>query len=177
MFIYHFGGNRVSKIKWIRNILIVWILTGLWHGAEWNFVIWGLYFGILLLLEKLFLNKILEKAPNIIKRVYLLLIVMISFIIFSGESVQEILNNILGLFGINKASLISSESIYYLKSYFVVLVAGIIGSTPLMKTLFTKEKMRKIVNCLEPIFLVFVFVISTSYIIDGSFNPFLYFRF
>ena len=102
---------------------------------------------------------------------------MISFIIFSGENVQEILNNISGLFGINKAKFISSESIYYLKSYFVVLVSGIIGSTPLMKTLFTKEKMRKFVNCLEPIFLIFVFVISTSYIIDGSFNPFLYFRF
>ena len=177
MFIFHFGGNRVSKIKWIRNILIVWILTGLWHGAEWNFVIWGLYFGILLLLEKLFLNKILEKVPNFIKRIYLLLIVMISFIIFSGENVKEILNNISGLFGINKASIFSNESIYYLKSYFVVLIVGIIGATPLMKNLFTKEKIKKFVNCLEPIFLVVIFVISTSYIIDGSFNPFLYFRF
>lgn len=153
------------------------MLTGLWHGAEWNFVIWGLYFGILLLIEKIFLNKILEKTPNIIKRIYLLLIVMISFIIFNGESISEILENIGGLFGIGNIQLISNESVYYLKSYFIVLIVGIIGSTPLMKKLFIKEKFHKIINCLEPIFLVLVFIISTSYIIDGSFNPFLYFRF
>ncbi len=171
------GGNRVSKIKWIRNILIVWMLTGLWHGASWNFVIWGLYFGILLLIEKLFLNKILDKLPNIIKRIYLLLIVMISFIIFNGNGVNEILKNITGLFGIGGISAISSESLYYFKSYLIVLVIGIIGATPIMKNFFQKEKLSKFVNCLEPIFLVLILLISTSYIVDGSFNPFLYFRF
>ena len=171
------GGNRVSKIKWIRNILIVWMLTGLWHGASWNFVIWGLYFGILLLIEKLFLNKILDKLPNIIKRIYLLLIVMISFIIFNGNGVNEILKNITGLFGIGGISAISSESLYYFKSYLIVLIIGIIGATPIMKNFFQKEKLSKFVNCLEPIFLVLILLISTSYIVDGSFNPFLYFRF
>ena len=171
------GGNRVSKLKWIRNILIVWILTGLWHGASWNFVIWGLYFGILLLVEKLFLNKFLEKIPNIFKRLYLLIIVMISFIIFNGEGVSQILRNIGGLVGIGGVPLISSESLYYLKSYFIVLLVGIIGATPLVKNIIKSKKLSKISNYLEPVFLVIVLIISTSYIIDGSFNPFLYFRF
>ena len=171
------GGNRVSKLKWIRNILIVWILTGLWHGASWNFVIWGLYFGILLLVEKLFLNKFLEKIPNIFKRVYLLIIGMISFIIFNGEGVSQILRNIGGLVGIGGVPLISSESLYYLKSYFIVLLVGIIGATPLVKNIIQSKKLSKIANYLEPVFLIIVLIISTSYIIDGSFNPFLYFRF
>ena len=171
------GGNRVSKLKWIRNILIVWILTGLWHGASWNFVIWGLYFGILLLVEKLFLNKFLEKIPNIFKRLYLLIIVMISFIIFNGEGVSQILRSIGGLVGIGGVPLISSESLYYLKSYLVVLLVGIIGATPLVKNIIQSKKLSKIANYLEPVFLTIVLIISTSYIIDGSFNPFLYFRF
>ena len=171
------GGNRVSKLKWIRNILIVWILTGLWHGASWNFVIWGLYFGILLLVEKLFLNKFLEKIPNIFKRLYLLIIVIISFIIFNGEGVSQILRNIGGLVGIDGVPLISSESLYYFKSYFIVLLVGIIGATPLVKNIIQSKKLSKISNYLEPVFLIIVLIISTSYIIDGSFNPFLYFRF
>ena len=171
------GGNRVSKLKWIRNILVVWILTGLWHGAAWNFVIWGLYFGILLLIEKTFLNKFLEKLPNILKRAYLLIIVLISFIIFNGETVTQILTNIGGLIGIGGIKLVSPESLYYLKSYLVILIIAIIGSTPIMKNLAQNKKIHKFVNCLEPIFLAIVLLISTSYIVDGSFNPFLYFRF
>ena len=92
------GGNRVSKLKWIRNIIIVWMLTGLWHGAEWNFVIWGLYFGVLLIIEKVFLLKWLQKIPKVISRIYTLFIVMISFIIFNGEGISTILENIGGLF-------------------------------------------------------------------------------
>ncbi len=152
-------------------------MTGLWHGASWNFVIWGLYFGIILLIEKIFLNKILEKLPSIIKRAYVLIIVIISFIIFNGETSKEIFKNIGGLFGIGGIPLVSSESLYYLKSYLVVLIIGIIGMTPIMKKLLNSEKIHKFINILEPIFLLFVIVISTSYIIDGSFNPFLYFRF
>ena len=146
-------------------------MTGLWHGASWNFVIWGLYFGIILLIEKIFLNKILEKLPSIIKRAYVLII------IFKGETSKEIFKNIGGLFGIGGIPLVSSESLYYLKSYLVVLIIGIIGMTPIMKKLLNSEKIHKFINILEPIFLLFVIVISTSYIIDGSFNPFLYFRF
>ena len=171
------GGNRVSKLKWIRNIMVVWFLTGLWHGAEWNFIIWGLYFGILLVIEKMFLLKYLQKIPKFITMIYTNIVVMISFIIFNGNGATQILENIGGLIGIGNVPVISEESIYYLKSYLVVLVIGIIGATPILKNLVNKAKIHKIVNILEPIFLLCILIISTSYIIDGSFNPFLYFRF
>ena len=171
------GGNRVSKVKWIKNIFVVWMLTGLWHGAEWNFLIWGVYFGIILLLEKLFLGKFLENVPQIISRIYVLIIVMISFIIFNSESFVQVKDNVLGLIGMNKIPMFSLESIYYIKSYFVIFLIGIIGATPLMEKLITTKKMEKVTLILEPVFLVMVLFISTSYIVDGSFNPFLYFRF
>ncbi len=171
------GGNRVNIFKFIRNILIVWFLTGLWHGAAWNFIIWGLYFGILLILEKLVLSKFLQKIPKFITRLYTLLIVMISFVIFNGEETKQILQNIGGLIGINNIPLLSQESIYYFKSYFIVILIGIIGATPIVKNIVINKKIYKIANIIEPIFLLFVLVISTSYIVDGSFNPFLYFRF
>lgn len=171
------GGSRVTKLKWIRNILIVWILTGLWHGAQWNFIIWGLYFGILLIIEKVFLEKFLTKLPKFISRIYTLIIVMISFIIFSGESTKEILQNIGGLIGIKTNSFATPESIYYFKSYLVIIILGIIGATPLMKNICSNEKLHKVINILEPVCLLAILVVSTSFIIDGSFNPFLYFRF
>ena len=157
--------------------MVVWFLTGLWHGAEWNFIIWGLYFGILLVIEKMFLLKYLQKIPKFITMIYTNIVVMISFIIFNGNGATQILENIGGLIGIGNVPVISEESIYYLKSYLVVLVIGIIGATPILKNLVNKAKIHKIVNILEPIFLLCILIISTSYIIDGSFNPFLYFRF
>ena len=173
------GGNRVSKIKWIRNLLIVWFLTGLWHGAAWNFVIWGLMFGVLLILEKTILKNIIEKIPKVIKHIFVLLIVMISFIIFSGSKIDSILEEILGLFGIGTVGLTSNLSTYYLKSYFITLLIGIIGSTPLIKIILNKLELKipKILNILEIIVMALLLIICTAYIIDGSFNPFLYFRF
>ena len=172
------GGNRVSKIKWIRNIFIVWLLTGLWHGSAWNFIIWGLYFGTLLIIEKIFLNKYLEKLPKILSRIYVLIIVMISFIIFSGENMKQIIQNIGGLVGCAESNFISKESLYYFKSYLVVFIVAILGATPILKNIIQSRKnIDKFINILEPIYLLIIFVISTSYIIDGSFNPFLYFRF
>ena len=171
------GGNRVSKIKWFRNILIVWLLTGLWHGAAWNFILWGVYFGVLLIIEKVFLDKYLQKIPKILSRAYVLVIVMISFIIFSGESMVQIIQNLGGLIGITGESLLSQESLYYFKSYFIVLLVAIIGATPILKDFFNNKKLQKVTNVLEPIYLLLIFAICTSYIIDGSFNPFLYFRF
>ncbi len=153
------GGNRVSKIKWLRNIMIVWLLTGLWHGAEWNFIIWGIYFGILLIIEKIFLLKRAEKIPKIFKIAYTLFFVMISFIIFNGN---EIIENIKGLFGIGNIPIISKESIYYLKSYLVVILIGIIGATPIIKNIVKKEKIKKIINGLEPIYLFSILLLSTS---------------
>ena len=175
------GGNIVSKMKHLRNILIVWLLTGIWHGASWNFVIWGLMFGIILIIEKLFLKKYLEKLPNFIRRIYVLFIVMISFIIFNADTISDAISNIIGLFGFNKETFINNYTIYYLKSYFIILVIAIIASTPLIKKQLENMKknkfMNKLINILEPIYIVSLLLIVTSYLIDNSYNPFLYFRF
>jgi len=171
------GGNRVSTLKWIRNIIIVWLLTGLWHGAAWNFIIWGLYFGILLIIEKIFLEKTLKKLPKVLARIYVLIIIMISFIIFNGEEWSQILKNIGGLVGIGNMPIVSEESIYYLKSYLIVIIIGIIGATPILKNILACDRIHKFINYIEPIFLLAMLILCTSYIIDGSFNPFLYFRF
>lgn len=175
------GGSREGTKKLVRNILIVWALTGIWHGASWNFVIWGLYFGIILLIEKLFLKKYLEKLPGFIQRIYVLFIVMISFIIFNANNMKEVWSNIIGLFGVNGEKLINKFTIYYLKNYFVVIIIAIIASTPIIKNLIKKliqnKKINKIINILEPILIVFILIIITSYAVDNSYNPFLYFRF
>ena len=175
------GGSRVSKLKFIRNIFIVWFLTGMWHGAEWTFIVWGLYFAVILLIEKKFLSKILDKIPAIFSRLYVILIIMISFIIFDSSSLNLGINNIIGLFNFKNIPLVSNEAIYYLRSYFVLIVLGIILSTPILKNLYIKlsenMKLKKMLNIAEPILLVILLLVSTSYLIDGSFNPFLYFRF
>ena len=175
------GGNRKETIILVRNIFIVWALTGIWHGASWTFVIWGLMFGIMLIIEKLFLTKHLEKMPSILQRIYVLFTVMISFIIFNANSIGEAWNNIIGLFGANGESLINASTVYYLKSYLVVLVIAIIGSTPLLKNIIeklkTKTNANKIINLLEPIAMASILIIVTAYLVDNSYNPFLYFRF
>lgn len=175
------GGNRKETIILVRNIFIVWALTGIWHGANWTFVIWGLMFGIMLIIEKLFLTKHLEKMPSILQRIYVLFTVMISFIIFNANSIGEAWNNIIGLFGANGESLIHASTVYYLKSYLVVLVIAIIGSTPLLKNIIeklkTKTNANKIINLLEPIAMTSILIIVTAYLVDNSYNPFLYFRF
>ena len=175
------GGNRVSKIKFLRNILIIWLLTGIWHGASWNFIIWGLLFGILLIIEKLWLNKILDKLPNIIKRIYVLFIVMISFIIFNANTMNTAWHNIIGLFGVNKEPFINTYTIYYIKSYLPILIVAIIASTPICKNIIEKLKKKNlinnIINILEPFYIIILLLLVTAYLIDSSYNPFLYFRF
>ena len=175
------GGNRKGTIILVRNIFIVWTLTGIWHGANWTFVIWGLMYGIMLIIEKLFLTKHLEKMPSILQRIYVLFTVMISFIIFNANSIGEAWNNIIGLFGANGENLINASTVYYLKSYLVVLVIAIIGSTPLLKNIIeklkTKTNANKIINLLEPIAMASILIIVTAYLVDNSYNPFLYFRF
>ncbi len=170
------GGNRVSKIKWFRNIFVVWFLTGFWHGAAWNFIIWGLYFALFLLAEKLFLSKFLEKT-NVVKHVYVLFFVMVSFIIFNAANMNEAFSYIGGLFGIGVNGIISSSTVYYLKSYAFILMLGFVGATPLPKKLYNKIKDSRIIYVLQPIVITILLVVITAYLVDGSFNPFLYFRF
>ena len=174
------GGNRVSRIKWMFNIIVVWFLTGFWHGAAWNFIVWGLYFVVFLVLEKLWLGKYIEKA-KVWNHAYVLFFVMISFIIFDATSLQEAGKNILGLFGIGAIGVTSMESIYYLKDYLVIFLAAMIGATPLPKKLYKKAEefpgFKKVVTVAEPIFIIALFLTITAFLVDGSFNPFLYFRF
>ena len=167
------GGSRVKRGRLIFNLLVVWALTGFWHGADWNFVIWGLFFAVLLIIEKFFLLRHLE-AHKIISRVYLLLAVVISFVIFNAGSLTEAAQYICSMFGLGGVPLVSVEAVYYLKSFAFIFVIAIIGATPLPKKLVEKAKA---VQFAEPVFLVMLLVLVTAYLVDGSFNPFLYFRF
>ena len=175
------GGNREGKYKQIRNILIVWLLTGIWHGANWTFLIWGLLFGIILIIEKIWLNKFMEKLPSFIRRIYVLFIVMILFIIFNSDNMSVALTNIKGLFGMNGEAFVNDYTLHYLKSYLPVLIIALLGSTPFIKILIDKLRKNKyvnnIINIIEPILIVVILVVVTSYLIDNSYNPFLYFRF
>ena len=174
------GGNKKGVLKQIRNILIVWSLTGLWHGASWNFIVWGLYFGILLILEKFILKKYFSNVPKFIKGIYTLFFVMISFVIFQGDNLSSAFNIIKGLFGLNGELFINNVTLYYLKGYVLFIVLGVIGATNYVKNLVIKisnGKGKKIINILEPIYLLILLIIVTMYLIDSSYNPFLYFRF
>lgn len=175
------GGSRKGTLKLVRNILIVWFLTGIWHGAAYNFILWGLFIGVFLVIEKLWLSKYISKLPKFLRNIYVLFIIMISFIMFNAGSINEAFFNIKGLFGLNKEVFINNYTIYYLKSYLIVLIIAIFGATPLFKNIIEKLKkskcLNKIINILEPIFLVILLLLVTAYLIDSSYNPFLYFRF
>lgn len=173
------GGNRVSKLKWIGNLFIVWFLTGFWHGASWNFIIWGLYFGIILVIEKQFISKCLEKT-KIFKHIYSLTIIIISFLIFNSNTTSEIFTSLKNMFFINNLEFTNQETLYYLKSYLTILIIAIISSTPLLKNIISKlrnTKAKIIIDILEPITYILLLILSTAFLIDESFNPFLYFRF
>ena len=175
------GGSRKGTLRLVRNILIVWFLTGIWHGAAYNFILWGLFIGVFLVIEKLWLSKYISKLPKVLRNIYVLFIIMISFIMFNAGSINEAFFNIKGLFGLNKEVFINNYTIYYLKSYLIVLIIAIFGATPLFKNIIEKLKkskcLNKIINILEPIFLVILLLLVTAYLIDSSYNPFLYFRF
>jgi len=174
------GGNRVSKPRWMINILIVWLATGFWHGAAWNFIIWGLYFAILLMLEKLFLLKITEKLKGI-NHIYVLLLVIISFVIFDSLTINRATNVIGEMFFMKGLPLTTQESVYHLRSYAVIIITGIIGATPIPKKLVLKLREIKagaiVTDVAEPFLLVSLLAVVTAFLVDGSFNPFLYFRF
>ena len=171
------GGNRVSKPRMLFNIFTVWFLTGFWHGAEWNFIVWGLYFGILLTLEKFFYLKHLEKHKAL-GHIYVLFLVAVSFMIFNAGNLNLAFEYVKGMFGGNKLPLVSAEFIYQLKNYGFVLLIGAIGATPLPKKLAERFLPKNSTgDILETAFLIVLLVISTAFLADGSFNPFLYFRF
>ena len=172
------GGNRVSKGRWVFNILTVWMLTGLWHGASWNFVLWGLFFAGFLLLEKWV--PALGKMPRWLQHVYVLFVVMVSFILFNAANLREAGQDILGLVGVGGFPLVSPEAVYYLRSYGILFLAGIFGCTPILRDAcnrFAEGKYQKAAAVLEPVMMAGLLLLCTAYLVDGSFNPFLYFRF
>ena len=166
------GGNRVSKLRWVFNILVVWMLTGLWHGASWNFVLWGLLFAVVLLAEKWL--PVLQKLPALLRHGYVLLIVMLSFVLFNAESLSQAASDMAGLFG--GLPFANTVTLYYLRSYSVVFAVSVIGATPLVKKAAQRIP-EKAAAVLEPLVLIALLLVCTAYLVDGSFNPFLYFRF
>lgn len=171
------GGNRGGIITHLRNILLVWFLTGFWHGASWNFIYWGMFFGVLLILEKLFLRNIVKKLPKVIGLSYTLLAVLVSWVIFSFESTNAILEYLKVMFLGNRV-MFDNLSIYLLLTNLPLFIIGLVGSTPYPKELWLRLRGRlRIEGVAENIYLVFILTLSIAYLVDQSFNPFLYFRF
>ena len=173
------GGNRVGKGRWIFNTLVVWMLTGFWHGASWNFVLWGLLYAVFLMIEKWV--PALKKLPDILRRVYTLLVVMFGFVIFNAVDLSQIGTDMAGLFGFGGLPLVNGETMYYLGSFAVLLIVGIVGSTSVVKNtanrLLEGRKTASVMAVLEPIVLLILLLVCTGYLVDGAFSPFLYFRF
>ena len=174
------GGNRVGRARQLLNILVVWMLTGFWHGAAWNFVVWGLMFAVLLIMEKLWLLKPLSKCRPL-AHLYVVFFVVISFVIFNAENMGQALSDIGGLFGAGGIPLVSAEAVYCLRSFALVLIRAVFGATPLLRNglvrLSQYPTAGKVLNALEPFTLFILLLVMTGYLVDGSFNPFLYFRF
>ena len=175
------GGNRVTKWKWFRNIFIVWLLTGFWHGASWNFIAWGLFFAVLLVMEKMWLGNVLDRMPGVVRHIYVLAAVIFSFVIFNANGFSGAVSEIYGMFGGGGIQGWDGVSLYYFRSYACVFLVAFLGCTPLPKMLIHKLKTEagafKIVQIIEPVWLVVMLLLATAFLVDGSFNPFLYFRF
>ena len=174
------GGNRVAPARRYLNILVVWMLTGLWHGADWNFVLWGLFFAVFLILEKVFLLKPLQKLP-VLSHLYTLLLVAVSFVLFDSAGLSEAAAHLGRMFGAGGVPLATGETLYYLGSYAVTFIIAIIGATPYptrwMNRLSAGPKTGRVLAVAAPVALMALLAVVTAYLVDGSFNPFLYFRF
>ena len=175
------GGNRVSVPRWFFNTLAVWFLTGFWHGANWTFIFWGLYFAVFLILEKFWLNKFFAKLPKVFSHIYVVIAILVSFVLFSADGIGAAATDIGGLFGLAGVPLWPGETGYYLGSYAVVLAVAILGATPIPKNALLAARKNptvdRVLNILEPVFHIAIVLVVTAYFVDGSFSPFLYFRF
>lgn len=174
------GGSRCSRIRHIFNILVVWMATGFWHGAAWNFVFWGLFYAVLLMAEKFFLLPALKKG-RALPHVYVLLTVTLGFVLFDAASLKDALHQLGTLFGAGTASGLGTEALYMLRSYGVVLALAVLGATPLPAMLWKKAQEAKslapVLTVAEPLCTLVLLALCTAFLVDGSFNPFLYFRF
>lgn len=165
------GGSRCSNSRYIFNLFVVWFLTGFWHGADYNFILWGLYFGLILIIEKFVFRGFFDRH-RVIGFVYTALIVNISFVIFNHSNLLDVKDFMIGLF--NFKYLVDKETLFYLKNYVVFFIVCIVGITPLCKNIYSRLKNKDLVNV---ILVIILLVVSTAYIIDATFMPFLYFRF
>ncbi|MBR5315166.1 MAG: MBOAT family protein [Firmicutes bacterium] len=171
------GGSHCSPVRNYLNIFVVWAFTGFWHGAAWNFLLWGLYFAILLCIEKKWLLKKLHSHPYM-SHLYVIVAIMVSFVLFNGDSLTQVAQDLVIMMGISDVPFRNAETLYYLASYKVIFILAIIGAGPWVKATCKRavEKYRWL-DVLEPFLLVLLLIIITAYLVDGSFNPFLYFRF
>ncbi len=173
------GGNRVSTPKVVRNIFVVWFLTGFWHGAAWNFIFWGLYYGILLFLEKYVLKQVLERVPNAVKHIYTMIFVMIGWVLFFSPGMGSALTYIGTMFGIGAKGFIDGTSVYYLTNYLLLFIILIICSVPYTYKKFAQYSFGKRQDNYKfaAVCYILIFVLCTAYLVNATYNPFLYFRF
>jgi len=176
------GGNRVSALKHVRNIMVVWLLTGFWHGASWNFIVWGVYYGFLLLIEKFLLKKVLDRLPGFISHTVTLLLVLIGWVFFYYESLAAGLDHLGRMFGLVDTAFTDPAAIYYFKHYLVFLVAAAFASVPWKAAIpklprNTQRLIASHARWLKPLVVTVLFLISMALIVGQSYNPFLYFRF
>ncbi|WP_338506312.1 MBOAT family O-acyltransferase [Turicibacter sp. KK003] len=175
------GGNRKGKKRMYLNLFIVWMLTGLWHGASWNFVLWGLYFGILIIIEKAFLLFWLSRAPRWMRHVYTIILLLIGWGLFAFEDFHQLINYLTVLFGLRNATWVNQETLYYLSQNIILFVLLTIASTPMIRLigqkLFNSPYGSVIKAFIVPMICLLILIASTAYLVDSSYNPFLYFRF
>ena len=174
------GGNRTTKLKWLRNILIVWLLTGLWHGASWNYIIWGLYFGVILILEKNVINKLLDKIPRFFQHLYTLFFIVIGWVIFRMEDFDNLINFLINMFNFEKSDILSFiENCPQVISIWPYLIIGIIGSVPFIGKKFQKinESKKIYLGLLYDLCILIILGITIVFLVSSSYNPFIYFRF
>lgn len=174
------GGNRVPFLRQMFNILVVWLLTGFWHGAAWNFIVWGLYFAVLLILEKQFFLPFLKKS-KVISRIYVLFFVVISFVIFNADGMPQAFSDLRAMFGGSGLRIVTGETLFYLRSYAVTILFAIFAATPAASALAGKIRGtaagKTALDVCETVGLPILLILCTAYLVDGSYNPFLYFRF
>lgn len=174
------GGNRKGNLKLVINIFVVWTLTGIWHGASWNFILWGMYFGFLLLFERFVINKILKKLPVVVSHIYALIFIIIGWVIFRAEGISFIKAYLIRMFNITGGNIIDNQAMFYLTSYKIEFAIGIIFSMPILSFVSNKVKLKMWKNIFyycEPLVVTALFILSLMYVMNSNFTPFIYFKF
>ena len=171
------GGSRHGRGKQIRNLMIVWLLPGFWHGASWNFMLWGIYFGVILILEKFVLKPILERLPKVLQHGYALVLILLGWVLFAFTDLDAGLTYLKTMFGWGSVSLINARTLFYLRDYGLLLIIMILASTPLGHQLYETKIRGRRWEGVMPLLIAAGLILCTAYLVDASYNPFLYFRF